>query len=180
LLLQAGPATQLFETEQVSRSSPLVTGLHVPPVFAQLWQVPLQAMLQHLLSEHWPVTQSVPKLHPPPCLVLQTPLASQICAPMQVVPAVSSAFMMATHAPPPPVQAWHCPHALGVQQRPSTQLPVVHVVPALQVSPGLLLQVPATQVWVPTQVPSSPLRFSQAPPAAVQAWQVGQVAEPQQ
>jgi hypothetical protein len=105
LLLHAGPGTQLFEIEQVSGSSPAVTGLHVPLVFAQLWHVPVQEVLQHLLSEHRPVTQSVPKLQMPPCLVLQTPLESQIWAPMQVVSTVSSAFMMAMHAPPPPVQA---------------------------------------------------------------------------
>jgi hypothetical protein len=60
------------------------------------------------------------------------------------------------------------------------QLPVVQVVPVVQATPGLLLQVPAAQVWVPVQVPLSPFTFSHSPPAAVQVWQVGQVALPQQ
>jgi hypothetical protein len=145
--------------------------------------VPLQAELQHRLSAHWPVTQSLPTEQVCPCLVLQAPLESQIWLPEQF-PSGSSAPVIGTQVPPPPVQARHVPQLLVVQQRPSTQLPVVHWLPAVQVSPGLLLQLPAlSQVRVPEQLLSGssvPVTATQVPPVPVHDWQVPQAAARQQ
>jgi hypothetical protein len=182
LSLHMPPATQVRVPVHVS-SSPLVTVLHEPAVLPQLWQVPLQAEAQQRWSVHWPVTQSVPNEQAWPCLILHAPLESQIWVPEQL-PSGSSAPVIATQVPPPPVQALHVPHVLLVQHRPSTQLPVVHSLPAVHASPGLFLQLPAlSHVRVPEQLPfgsSAPVTSTHVPLAPVHCSHVPHAAAAQQ
>jgi hypothetical protein len=60
-------------------------------------------------------------------------LASQLLVPMQL--SGSSALLIAAQVPPAPVQAWQDPHEGEPQQTLSTQLPLVHSVPAMQAVP---------------------------------------------
>lgn len=82
-----------------------------------------------------------------------------------------------------PPQYWQVPlHAL-LQQTPSTQLPLKHCVPDVQVWPVFVLHVPvASQVVVPVQLLGSSafVTAAQVPLAVAQVWQVAQDAEPQQ
>jgi hypothetical protein len=142
---------------------------------------PEQALSQQTLSTQAPVMQSSATVHACPCLALQVPAASQVLVVAQV--SGSSALVTGTQVPPPPVQAWQVPQALTVQQRPSTQLPVVQSVPAAQLLPGVVLHVPAAvQVLLPLQLSGSSALVTAAhvPPGPVQAWQEPQVAVPQQ
>jgi hypothetical protein len=145
--------------------------------------VPLQAELQQRWSAHWPVTQSLPSEQVWPCLVLHAPLESQIWLPEQL-PSGSSALVTMTQVPPPPVQARQVPQVLVVQQRPSTQLPVVHWLPAVHVSPGLFLQAPVlSHVRAPEQVLSGSSAFvtaTQVPAVPVHDWHVPHAAAAQQ
>jgi hypothetical protein len=126
---------------------------HVPadPVILQNWHDPVHAELQHTPSAQIVLRHSEPAVHDWPVFFLQAPIASQLCvAPPQLS---SSALVTATHVPPPPVHAWHVPHTLAVQQRPSTHDPDAHSAPAAQVCPGVFLQAPvASHVIVPVQV----------------------------
>ena len=61
---------------------------------------------------------------------------------MPVQLSASSAPFTATQVPPPPVHVWHAAHEAPPQQRPSTQLPLVHSVAAVQVCPLTLLHAP--------------------------------------
>ena len=70
---------------------------------------------------HWAAA-----VHACPCFLLQAPVASQICVPLQL--SASSAFVIATQVPPVPEQAWHAPHDATPQQTPSTHAPLVHSV----------------------------------------------------
>jgi hypothetical protein len=106
------------------RGAPLMNP-HVPGVVPlQNWHDPLQAELQQTPSAHWLVMHWVAAVQACPCFLLQTPVASQVCVPLQV--SASSAFVIATQVPPVPVQAWQAPHDATLQQTPSTHAALVH------------------------------------------------------
>jgi hypothetical protein len=181
LFRQVPPPSQVRLPVQVSASSPLVTEPQVPALFAQLWQEPVQALLQQCWSAQVPVTQSEFRAQVCPCLVLQVPVESQVEAPVHE--SGSSMPITAMQVPPPPVQAWHLPQALTVQQWPSTQAPLAQSVASEQIWPGLLRQLPpASQVLPVVQVSGSSMFVTdrQVPPAPVQAWQVPHAETPQQ
>ena len=121
--------------------------VHVPalPDSLHAWQEPLQAELQHTPSaQDNPIAQSVAPVHDWPCFFLHAPLASQVLAPLQLL--ASSAFLMATHVPPAPVQAWQVPHDAEPQQKLSTHAPLHSAASAHEVPlPFFGTQVPALQ-----------------------------------
>jgi hypothetical protein len=95
----------------------------------------------------------------------------------------SGAFVIAVQAPVPVAQVWQLPQALALQHWPSTQKPLRHCVPAVQAWPGRLRQAPlASQLWFPAQLSGSSalITAAQVPPVPVHAWQVPQLAAPQQ
>jgi len=162
---------------------PPATATHLPTWFVSAhdshW--PVQSASQHTLSVQWLLRQSSATEQAWPCLVLHAPSASQVFVPVQV--SASSALVTATQVPPPPVQAWQEPQAVAVQQRPSTQLPVVQSLPSVHVLPGLVLQAPAAvQVLVPVQLSGSSALVmpTHVPLVPVQAWQAAQLVLPQQ
>ena len=105
----------------------------VPQLPAQ-GAVPPQAVRQQTpLAAQLPVEHWVPAVHVCPGFDLHAPLASHVLVPMQLLG--SSAPLIATQVPPAPVHAWQAPHEAEPQQKPSTQLPLVHSVPAVQVVP---------------------------------------------
>ena len=139
------PLVQL-EARQLVPAPGKVQVPSVPQLPAQ-GAVPPQAVRQQTpLAAQLPVEQLVPAVHVCPGFDLQAPLASQMLVPMQLPG--SSAFLMATQVPPAPVQAWQVPHDGEPQQTPSTQLPLVHSVPAMQAVPPAFF---ATQALVAEQ-----------------------------
>jgi hypothetical protein len=115
----------------------------MPP---QYWQVPLHWPLQQTLSTQKPVRHCVPAEQVWPVFVLQAPVASQVCVPLQV-PLASSALVMATQVPFAEAQVWQVPQDAAPQQAPSTHEPLVHSTPDAQALPFPFCgtQVPALQ-----------------------------------
>jgi hypothetical protein len=116
-------------------SSALVTGEQVP--VAQVWQVPLQRLLQQCPSTHMPDAHWVPLAHSPPCLRRQAPVALQVIVLVQVS---SSPFMTVVQVPV--AQVWQTPLHTLLQQRMSTHIPEAHCVPVLQTCPCLATHTP--------------------------------------
>jgi len=114
------PAVPVHLARRVPRGAPLVTLAQVPswPVSPHDSHWPVQALSQQKPSTQLPPRQSCAPVHDWPCFALHTPFASQLFVPLQVS---SVAEITGTHAPPPPVQAWHVPHVACVQQKPSIQ-----------------------------------------------------------
>lgn len=164
-------------------------GLVAPEIGAQVpgldplqaSQAPLQAVLQHTPSMQLLLWHSLAALHVCPVFFLHDPEASQLLVPLQL--SLSSALVILTQVPPPPVQAWHAPHEALPQHMPSTQAPLAHSLPRLQVCPLAFLHAPVpSQVCVPLQV-SSVVDFTglQVPalPLRLQAVHAPVQAEPQ-
>jgi hypothetical protein len=144
------------------------------PVCAHASHWPVHAVSQQTLSAQNPLTHWVAVVQLCPAFSLHAPFASQVLVPLQTPG--SSALVIATQVPPPPVQAWHVPQEALPQQCPSTQFPLVQSDATVQVSPLVFLQVPvASHEDFPLQV-SSTADFTcpQVPalPVRLQAWQL--------
>ena len=109
----------------------------VPQVPAQAPVPPQGVRQQTPFAAQLPVEHWAPPVHVWPGLSLQAPLASQVLVPMQLLG--SSAPLIATQVPPVPVQAWQAPHVAEPQQIWSTQFPLVHSDPAVQLVPPAFL-----------------------------------------
>lgn len=114
-------------------------GLEAPEIGAQVpglaplqaSQAPLQAVPQQTPSMQLPLWHSLAALQVCPVFFLHDPAASQLLVPLQL--SLSSALLILTQVPPPPVQAWQEPHEALPQQKPSTQAPLAHSAARLQV-----------------------------------------------
>jgi hypothetical protein len=158
---------QVFLPVQVSASSALVTEEQVP--VAQVWQVPVQAELQHRPSTHRPEEHMVPVVQTCPCLATHIPVPLQVLLPVQV----SASSALVTEEQVPVAQVWQLALHAVLQQCPSTQAPVAQSVPAVHTCPVFFRQAPVVlQVVVPVQVSASsaPATVAQVPVA--QVWQV--------
>ena len=166
---QAPDALQVLAPVQVSVSSAPVTDEQIPDVTAQVWQVPVQALLQQWPSTHRAVAHWPAVVHVCPSLARQAPEALQVFVPVQV----SASSALVTGAQVPVTQLWQAALQAVLQQTPSTHIPVAHWVPAVHVCPCLARHVPeALQVLVPVQVSGSSALVTDAQVPVTQVWQL--------
>ncbi len=110
---------------------------------------------------------------------------------LPAVPCRAGAHVPSAVEPSAAVQTWHAAPQLGSQQTPSTTLPLTHALTEVLDCPFLRPHAPEPlQVWVVAQLVCGSVpetageQVPAVPPgacnAAEQAWQVGQLAVPQQ
>jgi hypothetical protein len=95
--------------------------MQVPPAPIHVWHDPHDCVQQRL-SMQLPEAQSFAMLQVPPLLILHDWLTSQMLAPAQIVPVVSSALATPRLQNPSLPQLWHAGQVLCAQQTPSRQV----------------------------------------------------------
>jgi hypothetical protein len=144
---------QVLSPSHLPALSALVTFVQVPGVAEQVWQAPVQVLLQQKPSRQVLLAHWLFRVQLWPVFRRQVPEPLQVLLPVQV--SGSSALVTVVQVPGVEAQVWQVPVQAVPQQTPSLQMLLAHWLLRVQLCPALRLHTPEPlQVWVPSHLPA--------------------------